>query len=79
MQDFVTTGFNLNFFDIQEDPTESFVGVTNEAVLPTPSVTFTDGAAGSEGLTGTAGSTGTGGSTGGGTGGGATGGGGGYG
>ena len=36
MQDFVTTGFNLNFFDMQEDATESFVGVTTEADLPTP-------------------------------------------
>ena len=36
MQDFITTAFNLSFFDTQEDATESFVGTAGEADLPTP-------------------------------------------
>jgi hypothetical protein len=32
MQDFVTTGFNLTFFDLQEDATQSTTGVVGEEI-----------------------------------------------
>ena len=73
MQDFVTTGFNLSFFDMQEDATESFVGVTTEADLPTPTANVQN-ASSMTGPGGSVSSTTTSTSTTGGSGGGSTGG-----